>query len=136
MPEPPNPPDQHSDENTQMQYEQSMLVYKHQVDELTHSYELQLTSYRLQSEIYRSQLAVYEQELEKWVTRRIEAVSQVENEIANLKDKIGWAFVVKKDPVAYRAALNSVWLAQVLQFLLFLALLTLRLKSLRSSSGP
>jgi hypothetical protein len=113
IPPAPNPPEDKYNQVQMVQYLNALVAYQDGVKNIQDDYRNQMDLYRVTADVYKSQMTKYQEDLATYFGARISAVSTAEGIIKAITDKLGWAFVNKKDPAIYFPWLFKTWLAQV-----------------------
>jgi hypothetical protein len=65
------------------------------------------------ADVYKSQMVKYQEDLATYTVARVSAVKAAEGIINGINNKLGWAFVDKKNPAIYYPWLFNTWVAQI-----------------------
>jgi hypothetical protein len=128
VPPAPNPPEDKYNQVQMAQYLNALVSYQDDVKNIQDNYRNQMDLYKTMADVYKSEMSKYQYDLATYTVARVSAVKAAEGIIKSVTDKIGWAFVNKKDPAIYFPWLFKTWLAQVEIVAVYLVIILILVK--------
>ena len=112
IPAAPNPPQDKYNQVQMVQYLNALVAYQDDVKNIQDNYRNQMNLYKTMADVYKSEMVKYQTDLTTYTVARVGAVKAAEGMITGINNKLGWAFVNKKDPKIYFPWLFTTWFAQ------------------------
>jgi ABC transport system ATP-binding/permease protein len=112
IPASPEPPQDKYNQVQMAQYLDALVSYQDNVKNIQDDYRNQMDLYKTTADVYKSEMVKYQTDLTTYTVARVGAVKAAEGIINGVTNKLGWAFVNKKDPDLYFPWLFSTWFAQ------------------------
>jgi hypothetical protein len=126
LPEPPEEPQDQSDNIATAQYLEDLKVYQAEVDSIQAEYKAKMDAYQARADLYQSEVIAYQQALAEWQIARNAAIGKAEGLIEPFQRDFGWVFINKDNAPAYWSRIITTWAAQVtITLVLFVAILFL-----------
>jgi len=113
VPAAPNPPQDKYNQVQMVQYLNALVSYQDEVKSIQDNYRNQMDLYKTMADVYKSQMVKYQEDLATYTVARVSAVKAAEGIINGINNKLGWAFVDKKNPAIYYPWLFNTWVAQI-----------------------
>jgi len=128
IPPAPNPPEDKYDQVQMVQYLNALVSYQDDVKIIQDNYRNQMDLYQIMADVYKSQMTKYQNDLATYTVARVSAVKAAEGIIMGVTDKVGWAYVNKKDPEIYFPWLFNTWIPQVEIVAVYLVIILVLIK--------
>lgn len=114
LPERPAEPADQSDTIAMSEFFDKLKAYESEVQQIQTDYKQEVDAYQAQANVFKAEMAAYQEDLAKWNIARAASVKPAENVIGLSVNTIGWSFVDKNDPSAFRSHVATAWIAQLL----------------------
>ena len=128
IPPAPNPPQDKYNQVQMVQYLNSLVSYQDDVKTIQDDYRNQMDLYKTMADVYKSEMVKYQADLTTYTVARVGAVKAAEGIINGITNKLGWAFVNKKDPNIYFPWLFNTWFAQIVIVAVYLVIILVFIK--------
>jgi hypothetical protein len=113
IPPAPNPPEDKYDQVQTAQYLNALVSYQDEVKNIQDDYRNQMDLYKAMADVYKSEMVKYQTDLATYTVARVSAVKGAEGIMTGIENKLGWAFVNKKDSAIYIPWLFGTWIPQL-----------------------
>ena len=113
IPPAPNPPEDKYDQVQTAQYLNALVSYQDEVKNIQDDYRNQMDLYKTMADVYKSEMVKYQTDLATYTVARVSAVKGAEGIMTGIENKLGWAFVNKKDSAIYIPWLFGTWIPQL-----------------------
>jgi hypothetical protein len=113
IPPAPNPPEDKYDQVQTAQYLNALVSYQDEVKNIQDDYRNQMDLYKAMADVYKSEMVKYQTDIATYTVARVSAVKGAEGIMTGIENKLGWAFVNKKDSAIYIPWLFGTWIPQL-----------------------
>src|SRR3990170_4064695 len=127
LPERPVEPVDQADTIAMSEYFDQLKVWENDVQGIQDNYKREVAAYQSRADVFEAEMAVYQEDLAKWNIARAASVEPAESVLGLSVTNIGWSFVDKENPSAFRSHIAFAWIAQLIMIaILMVAILILQ----------
>ena len=121
LPERPSQPEDQSDSIAMAEFFDKIQAWEKDVQGIQETYKAQIDDYQVEADLYKTETIAFQESLAEWNIARASAFQPAENIIETFNGKVGWAFMDKSDPAAFRRKIGETWLAMLIINSVFIA---------------
>ena len=127
LPDRPLEPVNQADTIAMSEFFDNLKAWENEVQGIQDNYRREVDAYQARANVFEAEMAGYQEEFAKWNIARAAAVKPAESVLGLSVTTIGWSFVDKENPSAFRSHIAFAWIAQLIMIaILMVAILILQ----------